>query len=72
MDADDDRQVIWAEPFVVNHLSFQELLAGNPLHFALMLVALCLVFAKAGDAANRVVLWYSVGLSLLLWRFRRC
>ncbi|MBV8780117.1 MAG: glycosyltransferase family 39 protein [Phycisphaerae bacterium] len=62
VDADDDRQVIWAEPFIVNHMSFQELLAGNPWHFALLLIALALIFAKAGDPANRVVLWYSVGL----------
>src|ERR1700730_4781528 len=29
VEADDPRQVIWGEPFIVNHMSFQELLAGN-------------------------------------------
>jgi hypothetical protein len=62
VDADDGRQVIWDEPFIVNHLSFQELLAGNPMHLLLLVVALGLIFAKAGDPSNRVVLWYSTGL----------
>ncbi len=62
VDADDQRQVIWAEPFIVNHLSFQELLAGNPLHLFLMLIALGMVLAHAKQPENRILLWYSVGL----------
>jgi hypothetical protein len=62
VDADDTRQVIWGEPFIVNHLSFQELLAGNPMHLALLFVALGLIFAHAREPQNRAVLWYSVGL----------
>jgi 4-amino-4-deoxy-L-arabinose transferase-like glycosyltransferase len=62
VEADDPRQVIWGEPFIVNHMSFQELLAGNPLHLFLMLIALGLIFANARYEKNRVVLWFSLGL----------
>ncbi|MDP9146057.1 MAG: hypothetical protein M3N22_00225 [Acidobacteriota bacterium] len=61
-DPDDTRQVIWGEPFTVNHMSFQELVAGDPLHMLLLMVALIIVFAKWRDIENRPVLWYSVGL----------
>ena len=37
VDPDDPRQVIWGQPFHVNHLSFNELVAGNPLHAVLLL-----------------------------------
>jgi len=62
VDADDPRQVIWGEPFIVNHLAMQELLAGNPMHFFLILLALGIVFVKAGDPRNRALLSYSLGL----------
>lgn len=62
MDADDPRQVIWGEPFIVNHLAMQELLAGNPMHFFLILLVLGIVVAKAGDPRNRVLFSYSLGL----------
>jgi hypothetical protein len=63
VDPDDPRQVVWEERFLVNHMSFQELLAGNPLHFVLLLVALAIVFAKFWSGENRMVAWYSLGLT---------
>ncbi|MDP9340417.1 MAG: glycosyltransferase family 39 protein [Acidobacteriota bacterium] len=63
VDPDDPRQVIWEKPFVVNHLSFQELLAGNPFHFILLLVALGIVFVKFRSAANGPVFWYATGMT---------
>jgi len=69
VDPDDPRQVIWEKPFVLNHLSFQELLAGNPLHFALLLVALGLVFVKVRSAANRTLFWYATGMTMAFVAF---
>jgi hypothetical protein len=63
VDPDDPRQVIWEEPFIVNHMSFQELLAGDPFHFILLLIALGVVLAKLKRFENRVLAWYSLGLT---------
>ena len=63
VDPDDPRQVIWEKPFVLNHLSFQELLAGNPLHFTLLLVALGVVLVKFKSAADRRLFWYGTGMT---------
>jgi hypothetical protein len=63
VDPDDHRQVVWHEPFMVNHLSFQELLAANPFHFALLLMALGIVFARFKQTDDRILLWYSLGIT---------
>jgi hypothetical protein len=63
VDPDDSRQVIWEKPFALNHLSFQELLAGNPFHFLLLLVALGIAFVKFKSAANRTLFWYATGMT---------
>jgi hypothetical protein len=59
---DDPGQVVFDEPFVLNHLSFNEFLAGNPLHFVLLLAAMGIIFAKCRDAENRVLAWYALGI----------
>ena len=69
VDPDDTRQVIWGEAFIVNHMSFQELLAGNPLHFILLLTALGIIFAKVNHAENRAVVWYSLGITVAFLAF---
>jgi hypothetical protein len=63
VDPDDPRQVIWDERFVVNHMSFQELLAGDPWHFILLLAALGIVFARFRRPENRVLLWYALAIT---------
>jgi hypothetical protein len=63
VDPDDTRQVIWEERFQVNHMSFQELLAGDPWHFILLLIALGIIFAKFKRVENRALVWYSIGLT---------
>lgn len=62
VDPDDPRQVIWNEHFMVNHMSFQELLAGDPWHFVLLLVALGTVLAKFRLPENRVLGWYALAI----------
>jgi hypothetical protein len=59
---DDPRQVVFAEPFSVNHLSFNEFLAGNPLHLLLLLIALGIIFSKFKFAEDRMLVWYSLGI----------
>ena len=62
-DPDDPRQMNWpGEKFVVNHTSFNEMLAGNPFHFFLLLMALGLFFWNFKRPENRPMIWYSVGL----------
>jgi hypothetical protein len=63
VDPDDHRQVVWREPFLINHLSFQELLAANPFHFVLLLMALAMVFARSRETDDRILLWYSLGIT---------
>ncbi len=62
VDPDDHRQVIWREPFLVNHLSFQELLAGNPWHFFLIVIATAILFVKYKDPENRQAFRFAAGL----------
>ncbi len=63
VDPDDTRQMNWpGEKFVVNHTSFNEMLAGNPFHFLLLLTALGLLFVNFKLPANRPMIWYSLGL----------
>ena len=62
VDPDDPRQVIWEKPFVVNHLSFQELLAGNPFHLVLLLAALGIIFAKFKNRADST--WSGMRLAI--------
>ncbi len=69
VDPDDPRQVIWEKPFVLNHLSFQELLAGNPLHFLALLAALGIVFVRFRDTANRMLFWYATGMTVAFVAF---
>lgn len=69
VDPDDPRQVIWEKPFVLNHLSLQELLAGNPFHFVLLLAALGIVFVKFKSAANRALFWYATGMTMAFVAF---
>lgn len=63
VDPDDPRQVIWNERFVVNHMSFQELLAGDPWHFILLVAALGIVFARFKRPENRVLVWYALAIA---------
>lgn len=63
VDPDDPRQVVFGERFSVNHLSFNEFLAGNPLHFVVFLIALGMIFSKFKHAENRVLVWYSLGVT---------
>ena len=63
VDPDDTRQMNWpGEKFVVNHTSFNEMLAGNPFHFFLLLTALGLFFVNFKRPENRLMIWYSMGL----------
>jgi hypothetical protein len=62
VDPDDPRQVIWGQRFRVNHLSFNELVAGNPLHLMLLLAAMAIIFVKSKRPENRILVWYSLGL----------
>jgi hypothetical protein len=62
VDPDDPRQVIWGQPFQVNHLSFNELVAGNPLHAILLVLAAIIIFVKVKRRENRILVWYSLGL----------
>jgi hypothetical protein len=59
---DDPRQVVFKEPFSLNHMSFNELVAGDPLHLILLAAALGIVFVKFRDEKRRL-LWYSLGLT---------
>lgn len=61
-DPDDPRQVIWGQPFRVNHLSFNELVAGNPLHAILLVAAMTIIFARLRRREHRILVWYSSGL----------
>jgi hypothetical protein len=60
---DDPRQVVFEQPYLVNHLSFNEFLAGNPLHFVLLLAAIGIIFVNFRQAENRVMVWYSLGIA---------
>ncbi len=62
VDPDDPRQVIWGQPFHVNHLSFNELVAGNPLHAVLLAAAMTIIFVRLKRRENRILVWYSLGL----------
>lgn len=60
VDPDDPDQVSWGSTFRVNQLSFNEMVAGNPLQLILLLTTLPLVFASGKQ--NRALVWYSIGL----------
>jgi hypothetical protein len=62
VDPDDRRQVVFKEPFSFNHMSFNELVAGDPLHLFLLIVALGIVFVKFKDE-KRQLFWYSLSLT---------
>lgn len=62
-DPDDPKQVIWGDRFRVNHLSFNEIIAGNPFHLILLIIATTIVFLRFKRPENRVLVWYALGLT---------
>ena len=62
VDPDDPDQILWGNHFMVNQMSFNEVVAGNPLHLILLLAALLIIFARFKQKENRELLWYSLGL----------
>jgi hypothetical protein len=62
-DPDDPRE-IWfpGEPFRVNKYTLGEVLAGDPLHLALLLAAIGMVIWKRDKGPRRSALWYALGM----------
>ena len=60
----DDPQEIWfsGDPFQINKFTLGEVLAGNPLHLALLLASIGLVIWKRDEAPRRSALWYALGM----------
>ena len=59
---DDPTQNWVALPFHMNHFTSNEIIAGNPLHFLLLLMVFVLVFWKARGAGNRRAALYAGGI----------
>jgi hypothetical protein len=73
----DDPAMVWPnDTFRLNHFSLSEIHAGNPLHFALLLVSLALLLLARNQRARLKPLLYALGLiaafvffcSLLRWQ----
>jgi hypothetical protein len=69
VDPDDPDQILWGNRFMVNQLSFNEVVAGNPLHLILLMAALLIIFARLKQTANRDLVWYSGGLVMAFTAF---
>jgi hypothetical protein len=59
---DDPNYIFLADPFHSNHFSLHEIHAGNPVQFALLLLALGCVVWKTLHIENRQTFWYGAGL----------
>jgi hypothetical protein len=59
---DDPNYIFLADPFHSNHFSLHEIHAGNPIQFALLLLALGFVGWKALRTGKRQAFWYGAGL----------
>jgi hypothetical protein len=60
----DDPQAIWfpGDPFQINKFSLHEILAGNPLHLALLLTSIGVVIWTRDQVPRRLTLWYALGI----------
>lgn len=61
---DDSQATIWGEPFHLNHLSLNEVTAGNPLNLVLFVVLIGVIFWKRQWITERKVLLYALGIVL--------
>jgi len=59
----DDPGAIWlGMPFQMSHFSLDEVHAGNPLHLALLLFSVGIVFWKWREVSQRKAIWYALGI----------
>jgi hypothetical protein len=73
---DDPEQVWLGEHFQINHFSSDEGIAGNPLHLALLLLSIGVVFWQGKTVLGGAARWYAAGIvlaylvfcALLLWQ----
>jgi hypothetical protein len=59
---DDPSAIYLGERFHMNHFTSNEIIAGNPLHLALLLAVFGFLFLKWRQKSNRMALWFGLGL----------